>query len=224
MSFIDLTGQTFTRLTVLKFAGISQVLPKGALFECLCVCGNIKIISSNSLRSRTTVSCGCLKAERARKHIRNHAGPTTHGKSKTREARIWRMMKYRCNTPTSTGYDLYGGRGIRVCERWASSFENFLEDMGEAPSDKHTIDRIDYNSNYSPDNCRWATRREQANNRRNNMNVEYQGRTQTVAMWTKELGLPRTLIYDRLRRGWTISESFTVPIDCKHKKRAALIA
>lgn len=158
MKAIDLTGQRFGRLTVLERAE-----NKGAYvcWKCRCDCGIEKIIAGYCLKSGKTQSCGCLQIERtAEAH-------TTHGKYHTRLHGIWTDMKARCNNPNRKAYKDYGGRGITVCEEWHNSFETFYEwAMANGYSDDLTIDRIDNDKGYSPDNCRWATMADQNKNKR----------------------------------------------------------
>lgn len=128
-------------------------------------------------------------------------------------------MVYRCNSPKARGYRHWGGRGIKVCDRWQGrdGFANFLADLGERPSRQHSIDRIDNNGNYEPDNCRWATSKEQANNRRDNHLIAHDGITLNATQWADRTGLKRVTIRQRLRNGWTPEEALTTPPDSRHQ-------
>jgi len=136
----------------------------------------------------------------------------THGMSGTPEYRAWATMRQRCNSLTHPEYRYYGGRGITVCESWDDSFEAFFCAMGRRPTSKHSLDRIDNFKGYSPTNCRWATRLEQANNTRFNRRIEYDGRSQTLAEWSRETGIPSHTIISRLDRGkWSVSRAPSTP-------------
>lgn len=127
-------------------------------------------------------------------------------------------MRQRCENPESTQWPHYGGRGIKVCERWAS-FENFLADMGEKPTDKRTLDRLDNAKGYEPGNCRWATAKEQMNNQRRNRLITYNGRTQTMAQWSAETGIkPHTILARLSHYGWTVERTLTTPGDVYHRR------
>jgi|ERR1700690_671018 len=128
-----------------------------------------------------------------------------------KERDCWSGMKSRCNNPKDTCYANYGGRGIKVCDRWNESFRNFFEDMGEAPSKIHTIERIEVNLGYSKDNCRWATMEEQANNKRNNRMLTFNGVTKSMAMWAKDLDMSYFLLRKRLYDGWTMEQAVNSP-------------
>lgn len=124
----------------------------------------------------------------------------------------WVMMQHRCNNPKRYEYKYYGARGIRVCERWLESFQNFLDDMGLSPTNKHSIDRINVNGNYEPSNCRWATMKEQAHNTRRNHFLTWKGQTKTIGDWGVELGLNEKVLSDRITKlKWSIEKAFTYP-------------
>lgn len=197
---VDMTGQKFGRLTVLYRVGTSSA--GTAVWLCRCSCGTEKPVSRRQLMIGETVSCGCQRKERL----------TTHGATKTPEFKAWTGMRNRCYYPGQDSFEHYGGRGIRVCERWRSSFENFLVDMGPKPTPKHSLDRINPDGDYEPDNCRWATTFQQANNKSSNRPIEYQGRTQTVAQWARDFNLDPRTVLSRLRRGWSVEDTLTRPV------------
>jgi len=197
---IDLTGQVFGRLIV---TGRKKTKPGVAVWTCRCACGRTSDVSANSLLARKTRSCGvCTRG--------------THHLSDTPEFDAWKVMRQRCRDPKATGYKNYGGRGITVCERW-ESFENFIADMGPRPFEGASIDRIDTDGDYTPENCRWATRIEQANNKRSCHRLTLDGKTQTIAEWAREAGLNYVTLFYRLReRNFELTHHMLRPVERRH--------
>lgn len=194
---IDVTGQRFGRLTALDY--------KDGKWRCQCDCGNVVYRIHQELLKSNIPSCGCYNIER----INNK----THGMVKTSEYHIYMGIKGRCCNPNNSSYSRYGGRGIKVCDRWLGEhgFENFIADMGRRPSKEYSIDRIDNNGDYCPENCRWATTLEQANNKRNNTIIEHNGEAHTIDEWCSLLGvnLDKNAIGRRLRSGCSFEKIFS---------------
>jgi hypothetical protein len=205
MKPIDLTGMIFGRLHVVKRA---ENHGGRTAWVCTCECGEQAIVMTKLLQNGRTTSCGCRRREVASATL--IAAMTIHGQTDTYAYQCWRSMKLRCYTKTSTGYENYGGRGIKVCDRWRDSFEAFIADMGQPPSEKHTIERCDVNGDYTPSNCCWATKIEQGNNKRNNDLLEFNGRKQTRAEWAREFDINYETLSWRLANGWPVSKALTV--------------
>ena len=168
-----------------------------------CSCGVRKELWHRNVRSGASRSCGCYNVESLTKRATRHGHRRTGGRT-TPTYETWRDMRKRCGDRKCKHYANYGGRGITVCERWQVSFENFLADMGERPEGDISLDRIDVNGNYEPGNCRWATRVEQANNKRNNVMLTLNGVTKSQEQWAKELNLSHGAIVRRIKAGWPI--------------------
>jgi hypothetical protein len=210
----DLTGKRFGRWLVLS---PSNGDIKSLYWDCRCDCGTERSISGLSLRSGNSSSCGCFCKEQTSRANTTH-GHRRDGKT-TRTLKSRESMIQRCCNPRNSAYKNYGGRGIAVCERWLDKeigFDNFLEDMGECPSNIHQIDRIDNDGPYFPENCRWATPEEQSNNRRSNHKITFRGETHNLKEWSKLLLISDATLKARIDRyGWSIERAFTTPV--KHK-------
>lgn len=205
----DLTGNRYGRLVVLSFAG-----RRGGktMWKCECDCGTIKDVSSSSLLSGYTRSCGCLH----RDVYSTWTPPNkTHGMKDSAEFNIWSMMKNRCTNPNCNRHQFYKDKGIKVCDRWLGpyGFIHFIEDMGMRPGPRYSIDRIDNDGDYCPENCRWATKKEQSNNQSRNLILEYNGKKNTLALWCDELGLNYKRTWKRLKDGWSVKRAFEEPLD-----------
>jgi hypothetical protein len=197
---IDLTGQRFGRLVVLHRAPCKT--PGRARWAVLCDCGTQKAVNGKELRNGDTSSCGCLHREMVGDQFR------VHGEHGSAEFWAFHNAKCRCNNPNLPEYQNYGGRGIEFC---FDSMEQFILEVGRRPTPEHSLDRIDVDGNYAPGNVRWATRNVQANNRRNNRKLTFQGKTQGITAWEKELGLSRCAIRNRLKNGWSVDEALGTP-------------
>lgn len=202
---LDLTGQTFCRLTVLQRS--SERLWGRITWDCVCSCGVQMRAITSSLRMGNTRSCGCLQKDAIREHGRP---PITHGMSNTPTYRTWTCMMDRCYLETHKSYPRYGGAGIKVAIEW-HTFEGFYKDMGVRPPGK-TLDRIDNDKGYEPGNCRWATRKEQANNCRSNKMITFCGKTRTVSEWADKVGLHQDTLGQRLKKGWSVERALMTPL------------
>jgi hypothetical protein len=191
----DITGKSFGKLRAESYQ-FSKNEKQHWLF--ICNCGNQKILRKDRITSGVINSCGC--------DSKNTRFQKTHGiPNQDRTYRSWRRMKTRCLNKNYQDYDNYGGRGIKVCDRWINSFENFFHDMGERPA-RMTLDRINVNGNYELSNCRWATHEQQCNNTRTNVFIFWNGKTQTIMQWAKELGIAYWEIRYFNKKGLDLSE------------------
>ena len=203
----DMLEQRYGRLVVKERLDNSQSGMPRVL--CACDCGKEHETSVASIRNGHTRSCGCLRKELL----------TSHGKHKSSEYESWHGMIQRCASESRRGHANYGGRGITVCARWLL-FEHVHADMGDKPSPKHSLDRRDNNGPYSKDNCRWATRSEQQNNRRNTVFLTVDGVTKALTDWARQLGVSRHFLAHRKRAGWSDVEIITTPPGTARKQNA----
>jgi len=207
---IDLTGQRFGKLVAISIEKKSDSSTR-TYWNCVCDCGGKRVVSNDHLRSGDVTDCGC-----ARKHVSRWS---KHNMYNSRLYGIWSLMKERCCNPKRKEYPNYGGRGICVCEEWKEA-KNFIEwSLNNGYSDELTIDRIDNNGNYCPKNCRWISRKEQMQNRRNNHYISFEGKTLTLTQLAKENGLTYSQLYKRLKLGWTLEKAISEPIHYQYSKK-----
>lgn len=193
---LRLEGKRFGKLTVLKYACSYK---QRSNWLCKCDCGNETIVESRLLKSGNVTSCGCVHKY--------------HGMSGTRLYTIWQHMIDRCYNSNNTNYKNYGGRGIQICDEWKDDAGKFCEwALANGYAKDLTLDRIDVNGNYEPGNCRWATRKEQANNKRNNHFLSCNGEIKTITEWERITGISKQTIYKRLKRGWSVERALTEPV------------
>lgn len=208
--FRDIEGMVFEFLTVKGYIG--QSANHKAMWLCECRCGKVKPIQAASLLRSDTHSCGYLSNKRISR------SRTTHSLSRTKIFSVWIGMIQRCNYLGDKSFVRYGGRGIKVCERWLHSVENFYADMGDPPTPAHTLDRKDVNGDYTPGNCKWSTPSEQGNNRRNNCLLTFQGKTQTMTLWARELHINPITLQSRLAKWkWSVEKALTAPL--RHNRK-----
>lgn len=196
-------GDRFGRWVLIKF---TEKRTSHNYWLCKCECGTKRNVSIKSLMKGDSSSCGCFREEN-RTNLRK-----THGFTNTRTHNVWCQLRSRCGNEQSPKYKNYGGRGIKVCDRWKNSFENFLEDMGKCPSNKYSIDRIDNEKGYNKQNCRWATNTQQQRNTRKNFLIQFEEKTKPLSEWCEILNLPYARIYRRLKSGYSPEESFSKTI------------
>lgn len=211
--FIDLTGKKYGRLTVLNREPNKKTHTD--MWKCQCDCGNFIITRASSLKRGTTQSCGCLQKEVLSKMSSKHN--MTH----TRLYSIWRGMKARCYSKNMKEFEIYGGRGIKVCNEWLDKENGFMNFYTWATAngykDNLTLDRINNDGNYEPNNCRWLTMKEQAYNRRNNHYITYNNKTHTITDWGRYYNINTGTIYSRLQSGWSIEKALTTPVRKRRK-------
>lgn len=198
MRALELNGKKFSRLLVLSCTRKNGI----RAWKCQCICGKKIVVITASLRNGNTKSCGCWHHDAMVKF--NYR----HGASNTPEYRAWLNMRRRCYDKNQPYYKHYGKRGIRVCKRWLK-FKNFLKDMGNMPAPNYTLERKKVNGNYQKSNCRWATQAEQTRNKRNSRKLTFEGRTQTITEWARELKMQRKTISFRLNKGYSIAQAFS---------------
>lgn len=184
---MDLTGQRFEKATVLSFAGIRNA---NSMWHCRCDCGESFVAAGCHLVSGHTGSCGCL--------LRRRGGLSRKHRA---EYKTWDHIKQRCYSATAPAFHRYGGRGITMCDRWRDSFEAFFDDMGPRPTPQHTIDRVDNDGPYSPHNCRWATKREQAENRHTTLLVAMGDERMPLSEASRRTGIAYQTLYNRAKNG-----------------------
>ena len=200
--FIDITGKKFNKLTVVRRIGNT----KGGVpvWRCKCECGNYTDVRGSNLKNGSVKSCGCLLKNPVNK---------THGLSKSKIYGVWNSIKSRCNNPKSSGYARYGGRGICVCSEWDRSFEAFYAwAKSNGYYDGMTIERIDNDGDYCPENCKWIPWLQQSRNRRTNITFEYMGEKHILKEWCEILNLDYKFIHNRINKlGWSFEKSVTTP-------------
>lgn len=202
--FIDLTGQTFGKWTVLAYLGRFGNTKTGgpSVWACRCQCGNESKVQGQALKRGDSTQCrSCATSEQQ----------TTHGQSRTDTYRIYHGMLQRCYNENHRLYHYYGGRGVVVCDRWREDFLAFHADMGGRPSGKHSIDRIDSNGPYAPENCRWATADQQARSKRSNRWLEHNGERMILKDWARRIGMHPNTLYGRIDGGWPIDRALSEP-------------
>lgn len=203
--YADIRNKRFGKLVVKELIGKNK--HNKAMWLCVCDCGNNHVSTTSDLLSNKCMSCGCYKRE---KTIANN---TTHNMSGTRLYCIWSNMLQRCYNVNHPQYKNYGARGIVVCDEWKNDFECFFDwSMSNGYDKRLTIDRIDNNGMYEPNNCRWITQHQQSFNRRTNRLLKHNGETRSVTEWCTILNLPPNTIFNRLYRGWDSERALTTPI------------
>lgn len=219
-----LSGSTFGRWTVLSNYDYRKCGQRMRRFwECLCTCGTKQWVAEFNLKSGQSTSCGCYRTERIVAAVRTHGG-ASHG-NEHRLYSTWVAMRQRCGNPSNPAWEYYGGNGITVDPRW-NDFALFLEDMEPSFQEGLTLDRISYKKGYSKDNCHWGTDLEQARNKSSNVYFELDGVRKTITNWSKDLGGAHPLVWARLKKGWSLREALTTPVDTskQHNLKRMLVS
>lgn len=203
MRSLELSGKRFTRWLVICRAGSG---PGGALWQCLCDCGTIRLVTATHLKRGLSRSCGCLQADVTAKRNKRH------DMARWPEYGIWQNIVQRCSNTNNPSYNRYGGRGINMCDAWRD-FATFIADVGRRPTPRHQLDRFpDNDGDYRPDNVRWTLAKQNSRNRRDNHRLEFNGKSLCISEWAELLGLTRSTLDRRLHLGWSVERALTTPV------------
>lgn len=203
-------GDTYGRWTAIRFSRVKR-FPGGSqkhMWMFRCMCGNQSEEQAGNIISGKSKSCGCLSRELTSLNFKKH-GDSRPGNPFHKLYMVWSSMKARCLNRRNSRWLDYGGRGISICERWMD-YENFKEDMGRMYRDGLTVERVDNDNGYSPENCRWGTQTEQQNNKRTSRFLILRGETLTVSQWARKLGVSAGLLHTRIRRGWSVERTLSL--------------
>ncbi len=201
---MDMIGETFERWTALeRIPGLNK--SRQIVFRCICQCGKEGRVTGMALRTGASKSCGCLAKEMS------SARASTHGLNKHPLYGVWSLMMHRCYNPKNSAFPNYGARGIKVCERW-HDVSNFIADVTPTYIEGLTLDRKENDGDYCPDNTRWATRKQQASNRRSNVLFAHGGVTKTIFQWAEHFNIPPRTFWARLKRGWSFEKASSTPV------------
>lgn len=209
-------GNKIGRLTLIEKVWLPHGKRRETGYLCVCDCGNETIVYRSNILKGVTTSCGCFHDEVCRNVQFKHG----HGLKMDKTYMTWARIKSRCNNQNSPDYDDYGGRGIKVCDRWSNSFNSFLEDMGYPPDENYSIDRINPDGNYEPNNCRWASPVQQARNKRNTIRLPYDNEMLPIGDIADRLGITYKALYQRLAKyNWDIEKAAKPSIGTNRKQK-----